>query len=340
MNQIKIDELDRQVMAALLAHPRASVAEIGRAVASSEATVSRRLTRLLRTRLVRIIGVLDMEASHRARSVFVRLTCRPGTSQRVADELAGWGEARSVKMLTGSVDCVMELVYTSNEHLHRLMIEELPRLDGVIATSSMQVIRRFATPHGWNPAILPEYTIQQLRDSRLDHWDERTYPDAQVALSGLDERLVALLAGNGRLALQDLARQCDVMPSTARRHLDSLMARGLLRMRTVVEPAVLGLPVDAFVWLGVNPTELGMAGQILARHPAVIMIAATAGDRNLCGEIAVGSDSALYEFLADTIGKLPGLQHAELSMGLRTVKRAAMPTARPLVGDDGPAQSR
>src|SRR5262245_5588501 len=126
MLQNKVDELDRLVIAALVAHPRATVAEIGRAVDSSEATVSRRLARLLRTRLVRVIGVLDMEASHRARSVFVQLRCRPGTSRRLADQLARWEEARSVKLLTGSVDCVMELVYTSNEHLLRLMVEELP----------------------------------------------------------------------------------------------------------------------------------------------------------------------------------------------------------------------
>ncbi|MEW2375984.1 hypothetical protein AB0883_07740 [Micromonospora sp. NPDC047812] len=64
------------------------------------------------------------------------------------------------------------------------------------------------------------------------------------------------------------------------------------------------------------------------------MIAATTGDRNLCGEIALESDAALYEFLSGTIGQLPGLQHADVAVALRSVKRAG---SWPMVPDAPPA---
>ena len=324
MDPATVDDFGRLVIGALLAHPRATLGQIGRAVRSSEATVSRRVSRLLGSGAVRVVGVLDLEASQRAQSVLVRLRCSPGAAQRTALQLAQWPEARSVKLLTGTVDCVAELVYASNAHLLHLMMAELPRLDGVVATSSTQVIRRFSTPHGWNPALLPDDAVRALRAERRDHWDERTYPDQPAPLAPLDERLIAQLAEDGRLGWQELAERCGVMPSTARRHVESLMARGILRMRTVVEPAVIGLPVDAFIWLSINPTQLSTAGAILAEHPAVLMIAATTGDRNLCGEIAVAGDRALYDFLAETVGHLPGLIHADVAVELRTVKRAGM----------------
>jgi DNA-binding Lrp family transcriptional regulator len=324
MTSVKIDDFDRRVLGALLAHPRASLGQIGKAVCSSEATVSRRMSRLFRSNVVKVIGVLDMENSHRARSVFVRLRCSPGAAYRSARQLAEWKEARSVKLLTGSVDCMAELVYTSNEHLLQLMMDKLPRLDGVIGTSSTQVIRRYSTPHGWNPGLLPDDVVQALRAERHDQWQERVSPDEEVVLTDLDERLIALLNEDGRQGWQELAEKCGVMASTVRRRVESLTARGILRMRVVVEPSVIGLPVDAFVWLSINPTQLSTAGGILAKHPAVLMIAATTGDRNLCGEIAVASDRALYEFLSETIGHLPGLIHADISVGLRTVKRASM----------------
>jgi DNA-binding Lrp family transcriptional regulator len=336
-NEGELDHLDRRVIVALLAHPRATVSQLGRAVRSSETTVSRRLSRLLRDGVVRVIGVLDMEASRRARSVFVRLRCSPGTASRSAYQLAQWEEARSVKLLTGSVDCVAELVYSSKEHLLRLMMEELPRLDGVVATSSTQVIRRFSTPHGWDPGLLPDDTVRALRAARSDQWDERAYPADPVRISELDERLIALLAEDGRLGWQELAQRCDVMPSTVRRHVETLMSRGLLRMRTVVEPEVVGLPVDAFVWLSISPTQLGAAGRVLADHPNVLMIAATTGDRNLCGEIAVASDRALYDFLADTVGHLPGLFNAEVTTELLPIKRAGK-VRRPAGREDRPGE--
>ncbi|MEW2375983.1 hypothetical protein AB0883_07735 [Micromonospora sp. NPDC047812] len=38
-------------------------------------------------------------------------------------------------------------------------------------------------------------------------------------------------------------------------------------MRTVVEPNVVGLAVNAFITLSVNPTQLGQAGELLAAPP-------------------------------------------------------------------------
>ena len=73
---------------------------------------------------------------------------------------------------------------------------------------------------------------------------------------------------------------------TARRHVDAMTTRGIIRMRTVVEPSVIG-------------------------------------DRNLCGAIAVAGDRALSELLAETVGTLPGLLHAEVTTELRSIKRAS-----------------
>lgn len=40
--------------------------------------------------------------------------------------------------------------------------------------------------------------------------------------------------------------------ATARRRIEQLLARGVLRIRAVVEPAVVGLPVETLVWIRVT----------------------------------------------------------------------------------------
>jgi DNA-binding Lrp family transcriptional regulator len=329
-------ETDRRLVAALLAHPRASLGRIGEAIGVSEATVSRRAARLFERRLVRVVGVLDKERSQRGREVLVRLRCRPGAGRRVAGALVGWEETGLVSVLGGSADCMAGLTVTSNEHLLRLIMEELPRLDGVVATSTAMVIRRFATPHGWCPPILPQAAVERLRRFRRDDWRERTEPpvgvagglgEAKARLSTVDEALIAELGRDGRLRWQELAQACGTMPSTARRRVESLLARGLLRLRTVVDPALLGYPVTAYLWLRVNATHLSAAGRLLANHPAVVNIAATTGEQNLCGEVAVADDDALYDFLTGTVGRIAGLQDTDVTMELRTLKRAMIPAA-------------
>ncbi|WP_261167122.1 Lrp/AsnC family transcriptional regulator [Microbacterium sp. Marseille-Q6965] len=320
------DDLDLRIVGALLAHPRATNAQIAAAVFTSEATVSRRVAALLGSGAVRVIGVLDGEATRRARSVFVRLRCRPGHGQRTAQALAEWPETGSVKLLTGSVDCVAEIQYTSPGHLLALTRDRLPALDGVLAIWSNQVIRRFATPHRWLPDLIPAHLAAELRALRTDWWDDRI-PTVPIHCDPLDRRIVDTLSTDGRSSWQQIADRCGVSAVTARRRAESLMTSGALRMRTVVEPDALGLEIDAFVALTINPTQLGRAGELLASHPAVLMMAATTGDRNLCGEVALPSDAALYEFLSDTIGGLPGLQLADVAVSLQSVKRGGMVAA-------------
>lgn len=320
-----LDETDRRVVAGLLAHPRATHARIGQAVEVSEATVSRRLARQLARPAVRVIGVLDKERSRRGREVLVRLRCRPGAGRGVAEALVGWEETGLVSVLGGSADCMAALSVTSHEHLLRLIMEELPRLDGVVATSTAMVIRRFATPHGWCPPILSPAAVGLLRADRLDDWRDLDSPtDVDNRLSELDLALLAGLGRDGRIGWNELAGACGTTPSTARRRVESLMARGLLRMRTVVDPAMLGFPVTAYLWLRVNATHLSAAGRLLAEHPAVVNIAATTGEQNLCGEVALADDDALYEFLTETVGRIGGLQDTDVTVELRTLKRATL----------------
>ncbi|MFC9561421.1 Lrp/AsnC family transcriptional regulator [Agromyces sp. NPDC056965] len=322
-----MDDLDRRIIGALMANPRASNAQISEVVFTSEATVSRRVSRLLGDGTVRVIGVLDGEATRRTRSLFVRLRCRPGEAHRSAERLAAWPECGSVKLLTGSVDCIAEISYTTNEHLLAITLEQLPALDGVLAVWSNQVIRRFATPHSWLPELLADELVEQLRSQRLDPWHD-PLPSRPAATDALDDRIAESLARDGRLGWQRLAELCGANPVTVRRRTEAMMTSGALRMRTVVEPERIGLPVNAFVSLNVNPTQLGRAGELLAAHPSVLMIAATTGDRNLCGEIALASDAELYEFISETIGGLPGLQHADVAVALQSLKRAGLTRPR------------
>ncbi len=320
-----MDNVDRRVIGALIAHPRATNAQIAEAAHTSEATVSRRTERLLRDGTIWMTGVLDSRASATSRSLFVRLRCASGMSQRAAEQLASWPECGSVKLLSGSVDVVTEISYSSNAHLLELTQERLPSISGVLAVWHNQVIRRFSTPHSWQPPLIEPDVVSRLRAQRMDVWQENAVTHATV--SELDERIAAELAVDGRLGWQELAERCGASTTTVRRRVESMMRSGVLRMRTVVEPEVIGLDVSAFVWLSVNPTHLERSGELLAQHPAMLMATATTGDRNLCGEVALDSDEALYEFISHDIGGLPGLQHADVAVSLRSLKRAGRAAA-------------
>ena len=68
--------------------------------------------------------------------------------------------------------------------------------------------------------------------------------------------------------------------------------------------------------------EATVAGRALAEHPEVSFAAATTGPSNLLASVLCPDVYALYDFLADRIGLLPGIRAVETAPIIRTVKRA------------------
>ncbi|MEU9831459.1 Lrp/AsnC family transcriptional regulator [Streptosporangium sp. NPDC048047] len=319
-----MDEVDLRVIAALIADPRASWPAVARAVNVSEATVSRRAARILSSGLVHVAATLDVLATGRGVPVFVRVRCEPRRTVSVANALTGWPSVRFVSLVSGAADCLVELVAADRSDLLDLTLLRLPELDGVVGSSSEIVLRRFTTGVGWDPGLLDPAAVTALRAGRLDRWD-RAHPTELVPpLSDVDELLVAALAEDGRMRWRDLAARVGTMESTARRRVENLCRSGALRLRTIVEPETLGLPVTAFLWLRVDPHRVDAVAGELARHPAVLLLCATAGEHTICGEVAVAEYSDLHGFLTGTLGAIPGIRDVDVTMGLQTLKRASI----------------
>lgn len=318
-----LDPVDRRIAAALLVHPRATWGQIAQALDMPESTVARRGQRLVASPAVKVLGTLDVIASARGTPVLLRVACAPGRSPEVARTLARRPEVWVVHLLSGTVDCMTEMVVGSTDHLADLVLGDLARMPGVLSTSSHVVIRRFATAHGWDTGLLPAESVAGLRDARTDLWSHAEPPPPTTApLSDVDEAILAALAADGRMRWVDVAARAGVMERTARRRADELMRRGLLRLRAVVDPAVLGLSVRALLWIRVDPAHLTAVGTALAHHHAVLLLSATTGEFNLCGEIAVASHRELYDFLTTVLGAQPGVRDIDVTLELRTVKRA------------------
>lgn len=319
----EIGDLDVRIIAALLAHPRARVGSLAAAAGTSAPTVSRRLAALQQQRVVRVIGVLDQQRADAGFSVFLRLRCRTGASTDVARAVARWPEAGYVSVIGGDLDCVAQLHVASTRHLLAITNGRLPDLRSVTGSSTSKIIRRFSTPHGWTAGVLPEPVLVSLRTDRLDHWlEDRPYQ--RTRLDAVDEALIRELATDGRRSWRKLADALGVQPATVSRRIEALMASGLLRLRTVVQPAAVRQPVVAYVWLRVAPSRLEAVGRELAAHPNVLNIAATTGHSNLSGEVAVASDDALYDFITEDVGQLTGVAAVDVSDGLDVIKRGSL----------------
>ncbi len=325
-DQVKFDDLDRRLVAALQVSPRASWGEIARALAEQERTVARRLQRLISSHAVRVTAIHDDLRCGLGSPVHVQVRVDPGATDRVGEALAARQDTRGVFAVTGTADIWCELVATSKDQLHDILTAEIPCTVGVRDTCAHAVLRTFITVAEWHAPYLSDEEIAALARATVASVPT---PPERATLTPIEQKVASLLVTNSRASYTDLAAALEVSVPTARRWVTSLLERRLLHLRAEVSPALLGLPVQAQLCLVVRPTELERVGIALARHPGVRYCAATAGTYDLVVEVSVAHEGELYGFITNTIGGLSDQIDVEATLITRAYKRGHLKTCRP-----------
>jgi DNA-binding Lrp family transcriptional regulator len=324
----KLTELDRKLVAALQVNGRASWKQVSRAVGATESTVARRGQQLLDSGLVGVTGVLDHLRCGLGISLQVRMRCRPGTTNGVAEALAVLPETRFVTVVTGSADLAAEFVVRDHHEVTRVLVEELPRPDDIVETESMVVVRKFSAVEEWDTGLLAPEGVALLRADRA-RTGHREWSEPE-RLTPQEFAIARLLGVDGRASYAQLAAAVGVSESTAARRVESLVRRGCLRFRTLFETPLVGLDVEFMQWLVVEPGELEHVGARLAAQPSTQYVSATTGRFNLCLHGVLPGYGDLYHYMTEAVGALPGVRTADLTLQARTLKRAYV-----RIGTDG-----
>jgi Lrp/AsnC family transcriptional regulator, leucine-responsive regulatory protein len=140
---MRIDDLDRQIVALLVEDGRRTFGDIGREVALSAPSVKRRVDRLRASGALRgFTAVVDHAALGSATEALVELFYAPGTLlDQVADTLARHPEVVDAWSVTGEADCIARVRTRDNGDLERLIMN-LQREEAVVRTRSQVVLSR------------------------------------------------------------------------------------------------------------------------------------------------------------------------------------------------------
>lgn len=321
-----VDALDRKIVAALQIDGRAEWQQISNVVEASESTVLRRTQRMIESGSVRVVGIADPVRCGFGHWVILQIRCEVGAVLRVARSLKERSDVRYVSLITGAYDIVVELIVSSREHLSRVMLEELPRVEGIRETTTRMVLRNFKMAYDWSRELLGE--AAESLDPPEDSRDTRIYE-----LDPVELKLYELLLKDGRRSYSELARLAQISASMARRRVESLRERGCIKFATLVDPALLGYGVECICWVRVDLDRLEQAAGSLAQLPQVRYISATIDYSDLVCEVVLHSHEDLYDFCTRKLGALPGVQQVNANLKLRTIKQAYLDLGEP--GDSG-----
>ena len=145
-----LDDVDRAIVACLVANARATFAEIGVQVSLSAPAVKRRVDRLLATGAIRgFTAVIDPSALGWRTEAYVQIYCKgkvlAGDLRRAFSAIP---EVAMAATVTGRTDALLHVMARDVEHLQEVLerIRDAASVDSTISEIVLHTLFRRATP--------------------------------------------------------------------------------------------------------------------------------------------------------------------------------------------------
>jgi Lrp/AsnC family transcriptional regulator for asnA, asnC and gidA len=145
-------DLDRQIIHILQQDGRTPNVEIARRTGISEATVRKRLERLVASGTIKIIAVPDPVKVGISTVTFLSFDVELAQLDQIVAQLVHCPEVRSIYYTTGESDLIAEAWFPSSDDLLRFLTQRVASIPGIKGTATSHVLRTIKDSSDW---VLP-----------------------------------------------------------------------------------------------------------------------------------------------------------------------------------------
>lgn len=247
-----LDPLDRQMISILQQDGRASNVEIARQLGVSEATVRKRLDRLLAERVVRITALPDAAKIGLSTVTFINLDVDLARLDQIADGLSQLPEVRAIYYTSGESDLILEAWFPSGDELLHFLTRQVASIPGVRSATTSHVLRTLKDSSTW---VLPSPTPSRIL---LVDDDPDFVAITQMTLASAGFEVLSASCGSEALALMRVNKPdlviLDVMMSGV---LDGIQTAREIRSdsRTQNVPILMVSSITNSAFAGLLPKE-------------------------------------------------------------------------------------
>jgi Lrp/AsnC family transcriptional regulator for asnA, asnC and gidA len=154
------DDNDRRIIALLRQDGRMANMQIARQLGLGEATVRRRLSRLLSSGALRVVAVPSPELAGFTVSAIIGVSCDLRYLEEIGSQVATFVETRYMGYSTGSFNLVIEAFFYSQQHLFDFLTKNLATLPGVNNTETSIILKVAKFSFEWE--LPPEAAPDQI----------------------------------------------------------------------------------------------------------------------------------------------------------------------------------
>jgi len=127
-----------------------------------------------------------------------------------------------------------------------------------------------------------------------------------------DWEIIALLNEDGRMPSAEIARRLgSVSARTVTNRIEALGKKGIINVRAIVNPEMVGYGVMADVFIEVEPGRVREVAEGVSEFPQVSYVACATGNSDVSISLRVRDIEELFNFITEKLGKIPGIRRTQ-----------------------------
>jgi Lrp/AsnC family transcriptional regulator for asnA, asnC and gidA len=156
MDRIELDHLDREIIRVLQYDGRTPYTQIADQVGVTEGTVRRRVSQLLDSGIMQIVGVVEPQYLGWGAAAMVGVSVEGGMINSVANRIAQFPEVSYLFMASGEFDLFVEVYCRNRESFVSFLSDKLQQISGVRQTRTFMILKMYKLSYRWGEAVVPD----------------------------------------------------------------------------------------------------------------------------------------------------------------------------------------
>ncbi|TAK36994.1 MAG: Lrp/AsnC family transcriptional regulator [Chloroflexota bacterium] len=316
-----IDELDRRIIVELQNDARQSDVRIAGLVGTSQASVRRRIARMIDENIIRIMAIPNQWKLGFTIAAAIGIKAEPIRLVQVSEALARMDRVHIVSITTGPFDILIWVSLRSSEDLYDFLTAKLSLISGIVGSETMIVLDLRKRDH----KILPDGQSSsmssevELASNSIDDID-LDVPGGD-AIDERDLRILEELQKDARQTDAALARKLGLSKAIVRRRVRHLLREGVAKVAVIPDPPRVGYPEQVYLGIQARPGSLDEIMTSLAAMTRVHTVCLTAGRYDIVVWATFSSRQELADFIKNDLPTISGIVRSEILTTAREVKR-------------------
>ncbi len=283
------------------ANPRATGRELAAALDRSDASVSRRLAKLLDDGVIRFHAFVPphLLGCHSIVTLYIDTASDPSATART---LATLPYLHFIATVSNQNRIVAFIVSRTDELATSHIDQDIASIPDVVAVRTAPMMHYYL-PHPLSGALVPPSRSLKLRREKVN-------------LDAVDRAMIAAAQRDGRATHAAMAQACGLSSAAAAERFQRLLASGILTIIACVSPARFGRPLTAILRVRVQGAIATAAEEVGTLTGAAYVVIA-GGDWQVSVEVDLEDEEALEE-TATRIRRLACVEAVQ-SLPLRAV---------------------